>query len=86
MIADAYLNSSIPFTDTMAVLHDKFGQPHQLALRKIASVLESPDIKRGDISAFQRFAITVQSLGKARQGKFIYIAHFIHSGNSKCFT
>ncbi len=25
-------------------------------------------------------------LGKARQGKFIYIAHFIHSGNSKCFT
>ncbi len=23
---------------------------------------------------------------KARQGKFIYIAHFIHSGNSKCFT
>ncbi len=26
------------------------------------------------------------SQGKARQGKFIYIAHFIHSGNSKCFT
>ncbi len=26
------------------------------------------------------------SLGKARQGKFICIAHFIHSGNSKCFT
>ncbi len=25
-------------------------------------------------------------LGKARQGKFICIAHFIHSGNSKCFT
>ncbi len=24
--------------------------------------------------------------GKARQGKFIYIAHFIHSGNSKCVT
>jgi len=23
---------------------------------------------------------------KARQGKFIYIAHFIHSGNSNCFT
>ncbi len=21
-----------------------------------------------------------------KQGKFIYIAHFIHSGNSKCFT
>jgi len=25
-------------------------------------------------------------LYKARQGKFIYIAHFIHNGNSKCFT
>jgi len=24
--------------------------------------------------------------GKARQGKFIYIAHFIRNGNSKCFT
>ncbi len=24
--------------------------------------------------------------GKARQGKFICIAHFIHIGNSKCFT
>ncbi len=23
---------------------------------------------------------------KARQGKFICIAHFIHIGNSKCFT
>ncbi len=28
----------------------------------------------------------IQTLFKARQGKFIYIAHFIHSGNSKCFT
>ncbi|KAK3517614.1 hypothetical protein QTP70_013100 [Hemibagrus guttatus] len=46
----------------MAVLHEKFGQPHQLALRRIAIVLESPDIKRGDISAFQRFALQVQSL------------------------
>lgn len=62
MIADAYLNSPTPFTDSMAALHEKFGQPHQLALRRIALVLESPDIKRGDISAFQRFALQVQSL------------------------
>ncbi|XP_056121116.1 uncharacterized protein LOC130099439 [Rhinichthys klamathensis goyatoka] len=62
MIADAYLNSLTPFTDTMTALHEKFGQPHQLALRRIAVVLESPDIKRGDISAFQRFALQVQSL------------------------
>lgn len=59
---DAFLNSPTPFTDTMVALHEKFGQPHQLALRKIASVLEAPDVKRGDTVAFQKFAIQVQSL------------------------
>ncbi|XP_008403833.1 uncharacterized protein LOC103462653 isoform X2 [Poecilia reticulata] len=62
LIADAYLNSPKPYTDTMAALHDKFGQPHQLALRKIASVLDGPEIRRGDIAAFQRFSLQVQSL------------------------
>ena len=38
LIADAYLNSATPYTDTMPALHEKFGQPHQLALRKIASI------------------------------------------------
>ncbi|XP_067260302.1 uncharacterized protein [Chanodichthys erythropterus] len=62
MIADANLNSLTPFTDTMTALYEKYGQPHQLALRKIASVLDSPDVRRGDIPAFQRFALQVQSL------------------------
>ncbi len=62
MIADANLNSPTPFTDTMSALRDKYGQPHQLALRRIASVLDSPDVRRGDIPAFQRFALQVQSL------------------------
>ncbi|CAI5636866.1 unnamed protein product [Oreochromis niloticus] len=62
LIADAYLNSSKPYTDTMAALHDKFGQPHQLALRKIASVLDGPEIRRGDTVAFQRFSL--QSLNQ----------------------
>ncbi len=62
LIADAFLNSPTPFTDTMVALHEKFGQPHQLALRKIASVLEAPDVKRGDTIAFQRFTLQVQSL------------------------
>ncbi len=30
--------------------------------------------------------VAVWGGGGVRQGKFIYIAHFIHSGNSKCFT
>ncbi|XP_051793979.1 uncharacterized protein LOC127530664 isoform X2 [Acanthochromis polyacanthus] len=46
----------------MTALHDKFGQPHQLALRKIASVLEAADIRRGDGAAFEKFALQVQSL------------------------
>ncbi len=29
---------------------------------------------------------TISTQIKARQGKFIYIAHFIHNGNSKCFA
>ncbi|XP_023806317.1 SH3 and multiple ankyrin repeat domains protein 2 isoform X1 [Oryzias latipes] len=62
LIADAYLNSPTPYTDTLAALHDKFGQPHQLALRKIASVLDAPEVKRGDIAAFQKFALQIQSL------------------------
>ena len=61
-MADAYLNSRTPYSDTMAALNDKFGQPHQLALRKIASVLEAADIRRGDGAAFERFALQVQSL------------------------
>lgn len=39
LIADAYLNSSTSYTDTIRALLDKFGQPHQLALKKIAGVL-----------------------------------------------
>lgn len=46
----------------MSALHEKYGQPHQLALWRIAVVLESPDIKRGDVTAFQRFAFQVQLL------------------------
>lgn len=52
LIADAYLNSPTPYTDTMRALYDRFGQPHQLALKKIASVLEAPEIRRGDSAAF----------------------------------
>ncbi|XP_072237235.1 uncharacterized protein [Leuresthes tenuis] len=46
LIADSYLNSPTPYTDTMSALNEKFGQPHQIALKKIASVLDSPDVRR----------------------------------------
>lgn len=62
LIADAYLHSPTPFTDTMKALNDKLGQPHQLALRRIATVMDSPDIRRGDVAAFDKFALQIQSL------------------------
>lgn len=46
----------------MRALYDRFGQPHQLALKKIAGVLEAPEIRRGDSAAFQRFSLQIQSL------------------------
>ncbi|CAI5673999.1 unnamed protein product [Oreochromis niloticus] len=62
LIADAYLHSATPFSDTMNALNDRLGQPHQLALRRIAAVMDSPDIRRGDAAAFERFSLHIQSL------------------------
>lgn len=62
LIADSYLNSPTPYTDTMSALDEKYSQPHHIALKKIASVLDSPDVRHGDTAAFERFALHVQSL------------------------
>ena len=62
LIADSYLHSLTPFTDTMNALNDRLGQPHQLALMRIAAVMDSPDIRRGDVAAFDKFALQIQSL------------------------
>ncbi len=46
--------------------------------------------ERGDSwctdSSFSPLLVKLSQVFESRQGKFIYIAHFIHSGNSKCFT
>ncbi|KAL0149827.1 hypothetical protein M9458_054875 [Cirrhinus mrigala] len=62
LIADSFINSPRPYTDTMAALTKKFGQPHHVALKRIAAVMDSPEIKRGDSAAFERFSLHVQSL------------------------
>ncbi|XP_073782539.1 uncharacterized protein [Danio rerio] len=62
LIADSFINSPRPYTDTMNALTEKFGQPHHIALRRIAALMESPEIKRGDLMAFERFSLHVQSL------------------------
>ncbi len=62
LIADSFINSPQPYTDTMAALTEKYGHPHHVALKRIAAVMDSPEIRRGDIAAFERFSLHVSHL------------------------
>lgn len=62
LIADSYSHSQNPFTRTMAALDQQYGQPHQLALQRIAELMDGPNISSGDIKAFRLFALKVRSL------------------------
>ncbi|KAK7902058.1 hypothetical protein WMY93_018827 [Mugilogobius chulae] len=42
LVADSYVNSRYPYSDTMEALNEQFGQPHQLALQRIAELMEGP--------------------------------------------
>lgn len=44
----------------MAALTEKFGQPQQLAIKRIPSVMDAPDIRRGDTEACERFALQIR--------------------------
>lgn len=52
LIADSYSNSLYPFSDTMEALNQQYGQPHQLALQRIAELMDAPNIISGDVKAF----------------------------------
>ncbi len=62
LIADSYSNSRYPYTQTMQSLTEHYGQPHQLALQKIADLMDGPIIRSGDTQAFRRFALRVRAL------------------------
>ncbi|NP_001410306.1 uncharacterized LOC100150025 [Danio rerio] len=62
LVADSYCNSVRPYTDTMHALVKMYGQPHKLVLQSIAEVLESPNLKSGDVKSFKLFALRVRSL------------------------
>ena len=62
LVADSYCNSRYPYSDTMAALNKQYGQPHQLALQRIAELMDGPNIASGDIKAFRLFALRVRSL------------------------
>ncbi|XP_049321160.1 uncharacterized protein LOC111190943 [Astyanax mexicanus] len=62
LVADAYLHSLTPYTDTMVALTERFGRPQKLALKKISMVMNAADIRQGDTKAFQSFALDVCAL------------------------
>lgn len=41
----------------MQSLTEHYGQPHHLALQRIAELMDSPNIQSGDTQAFRRFAL-----------------------------
>lgn len=62
LVADSYVNSWHPYTDTMLALTKMYGQPHKLALQRISEVMDGPSVRTGDVKAFNMFALQVRSL------------------------
>lgn len=62
LIAYSFLNSSTPYSDTLAALTEWFGRPHQLALSKIAAIMDASDVQSGDTVGFEPFALQIQAL------------------------
>lgn len=62
LIADSYCNSLYPFSETMEALNQQYGQPHQLALQRIAELMDGPNVGHGDVRSFRMFALRVRSL------------------------
>ncbi|KAI2668771.1 hypothetical protein H4Q32_005566 [Labeo rohita] len=62
LIADSFLNSSTPYSDTLAALTERFGRPDQLALSKIATIMDASDVQSGDTVGFERFVLQIQAL------------------------
>lgn len=46
----------------MASLIQHYGQPHQLALRQIAGLMNGPVVQNGDSTGFHKFALRVRAL------------------------
>ncbi len=62
LVSDSYSNSRLPFTYTMRALTKMYGQPHQLALQRIADLMDGPNIHSGEVKAFCLFGLHVRSL------------------------
>nr|XP_013768807.1 PREDICTED: uncharacterized protein LOC106456350 [Pundamilia nyererei] len=62
LIADSYSHSRHTYTNTMDALNQEYGQQHQLALQRIADLMDGPPVMSGDTKTFRMFALKVGSL------------------------
>ncbi|XP_048010442.1 uncharacterized protein LOC125244397 [Megalobrama amblycephala] len=62
MIGQSCRHEARPYTAAMQALQLHYGQPHQLAQSEIAAILNAPDVKVGDASSLQSFALRVHLL------------------------
>lgn len=68
LIADSYSNGLFPLNATMRALTEVYGQPQQLALKRISNLMDAPNIKSGDVRAFKSFDLQVHAqVGKSHQ-------------------
>lgn len=61
-LVKSYMHASTPYNSALAAHKAKYGQPWQLVQSELASILYSPSVSFGDSNAFQKFALSVQSL------------------------
>lgn len=62
MIGQFCRHEARPYTAAMQALQLHYGQPYQLAQSEIAAMTYAPDMKVGDASSFQSFALRVHLL------------------------
>ena len=65
-LALAFVHALDPFTQAVGALDQRYGQPRQLALRELRSIMDMTAIRVGDGRALDQFA--VQALVGLLQG------------------
>ncbi|XP_038071933.1 uncharacterized protein LOC119740637 [Patiria miniata] len=61
-LAKSFMYTRQPYTEALAALTDRYGQPRQLVQCEIAAIMATPAIKYGDTEAFEEFSLDVLSL------------------------
>lgn len=55
-------HDAAPCTRALEALQDRYGQPRQLIWRELDAIFGAPVLRKGDASAFESFAMSIQCL------------------------